>query len=321
MTNKGKTKESLANSKKVRSNFLFKMGTKDLPHSILYNDRSDKAIDIPIKNGRSYNKSNKKALDKIENRLLRKTFDVSGQSVRGGKTGALSRFPQNVGKTFVRFFCPENRIMYDPFAGHNSRMELTYTSNRSYIGVDISHEFMQANYKIQETLEKRMRCALFKNKNTIQLIECNSNEVDLDNEIADFTITSPPYWDLEYYGDEKEQLGNAKTYRAFIHFLYKHVKENHRILKPGSYCVWCINDFTKNKVFYPYHVDIIKLFKEAGFSIYNICIIDLGTPITTAFVKTLIATKRFPKRHEYCIIGKKEGENQQVEEHIQNLIK
>lgn len=317
MSKKGKTIESLENSKKIRSNFLFRLGIKNMPHSILYHDRSDKSIDNIINSGRQFTDNVINVNKNTKDRRMYGSFSVSGRTVRG--KAALSRFPQNIGRFLVKFFCPVNGIVYDPFAGHNSRMQLTYEVDRSYIGVDISHKFMRANYEIQKILEKRKE--LFEIQNSIQLIEGNSNKVDLENEIADFTITSPPYWDLEYYGDESEQLGNAKTYEKFINLLSDHVEENHRILKLGSYCAWFINDFSRNKIFYPYHIDIIELFRSAGFVIHNICVIDLGAPISDAFVRSLINTKRFPKRHEYCIIGKKEGINQQVENHIQNLIK
>ena len=293
---RGKTQESLKNSRQVRANFLFRLGINEVPNSILYHDRSDKAMDLLVTNGRSYGDSSRDMVSRnTPDRYMRETFSISGQMCRG-KGAALSRFPQNIGRLFVKFFCPQNGIVYDPFAGHNSRMQLTSESERNYIGCDISHEFMLANHKIKTILEKKSRLGLFnKNQYTIQLIEGSSNQVNLKDNLADFTLTSPPYWNLEYYGDEPEQLGNAKTYEKFLELLFEHVKENFRILKPGSYCVWFINDFAINKVFYSYHCDIVTLFKQAGFEIHNIYIsLIWDILLLTLLLKQLLNQNVFP---------------------------
>ena len=310
----GKTEESLVYSRKVRSDFLFRMGLQDVPHSILYHDRADLASDVPIAGGRDYGSFS--LVHKTKDRRMRKIFKTSNMSCRAG---GLSRFPQNIGRMLVKFYCPERGTVYDPFAGHNSRMELVHRTGRNYIGVDVSHEFMESNRKIKDGLTKQ-KGLLEHMRGTIRLIEGSSASVPgVPDEWADFTITSPPYWNLEYYGNEPEQLGKAKTYKSFLELLYPHVMENYRILKPGSFCIWCINDFVQDKVFYPYHIDISSLFVRAGFNLHNIYVTDLGQPIVASFLHTLIITKRFPKRHEYCVVGQKPGENPEVETHINQL--
>lgn len=167
--------------------------------------------------------------------------------------------------------------MYDPFAGHNSRMELVFRLNRTYIGVDISRKFMRMNRRVKHMLERERREQLLSSGNCIYLIEGDSANVsDLEDGMADFSITSPPYWDLEYYGDESAQLGKRKTYKDFLNGLQKHVDECFGILKSGAFCVWCVNDFTKGGKFYPFHSDVISLFRNSGFLIHSVYIIDLG---------------------------------------------
>ena len=72
------------------------------------------------------------------------------------------------------------------------------------------------------------------------------------DQTGDFTITSPPYWDIEYYGDEPEQLG-ARGYDGFLTELSAVMRENFRCLKPAAYCIWCVNDFRTYSMFFPYH--------------------------------------------------------------------
>jgi len=182
-------------------------------------------------------------------------------------------------------------------------MQLVYECNRNYIGVDISKEFMKNNREIRDFLLSENN--LIKSDATITLIEGSSSKVNLPSNHADFTITSPPYWDIEYYGDEPEQLGKKQTYDSFLDSLSLHIQENYRILKPGSFCAWFVNDFRKNNIFYPYHSDLIYFFQEVGFEIISIYIVDLGNTFGEIFVQQIEKSKIFPKRHEYCLLFQK----------------
>ena len=201
--------------------------------------------------------------------------------------------------------------VYDPFAGHNSRMELTYSYKRNYIGVDISEKFMAANNEVKEFL---INNTLFgSGAGTIDLIVSDSKSVKgVKTNTADFSMTSPPYWDIEYYGDEAEQLGSVKTYAEFLENLYAVIKEVHRILKPGKFCCWCINDFIKNKIFYAYHIDVYALLVKAGFVPHFIYIVDLQSSLQEVFAAGVIAQKRLPKVHEYALVFKKPAEQMKI---------
>jgi hypothetical protein len=125
------------------------------------------------------------------------------------------------------------------------------------------------------------------------------------NEVAHFTLTSPPYYDLEWYGDEPEQLGKAESYETFLHELGKIAKENYRVLKCGAYCVWFVNDFRAKGRFFLYHVDVLNLLTAAGFAPHDIMIVDFGAPLGSIFLQTTIERRYLPKRHEYGLVVRK----------------
>jgi DNA modification methylase len=301
---------------------------KFIPESILKHDKRDKAIDLSIERGRSYSAVREKRWKRagkkhsydltrkeplmesplINRRLMagRSAMSMSGVSVR---SGALSRFSQNVGRIITNRYAPKGCTVYDPFAGHNSRMQLVWKTGRNYIGVDVSHEFMKANRKIKKMLLYWNKYALIKIKATIKLIEGSSDKVDLPSNSCDFTITSPPYWDIEYYGPEKEQLGMNKNYEGFLKAISKHIKENYRVLKPGAFCCWFVSDFRKCGKFYSYEGHIARVFKDAGFEIFDECIVDLGSSIGQIFAEKILKTKILPKRHEYCLVFRKPEKN------------
>lgn len=309
---RGRNLENLQEGRGVKERFLneFEM----IPHSILLHNRQygRRTLDIVVNDrGGAYEPfkriDRKKVTELTGIHSLAKT-GCELHSIKRNKT--LSAFSQNIGQLIVRFYCPKGGMVYDPFAGHNSRMQLVVETGRSYTGVDVSSEFMEANRKIRNILIKKQENKLIKmNDFTIDLIEGSSHDVDLPDAFADFTITSPPYWDTEYYGNEKEQLGNAKSYVEFLDMLLRHIVENFRLLKPGAFCSWFVNDFRKNGIFYPYHADVYRLLCDAGFDPFTIYIVDLGQPINAAFVRNIIKTKLFPKRHEYCLMVRKPGED------------
>lgn len=299
---KGKNPEALARSRQFRQEIIKKYGC--VPTSILRHDKSIKAIDMLVDSGRDYVSS--AAVYKQKEKLTpsqAKVFKASSQTCRG-KGAALSRFPQEIGRLMLDLYCPERGHVYDPFAGHNSRMQLCFEAGRSYTGVDLSHEFMEANRKVRDILLKKKEQSIIPEDfgDSIRLIEGSSANVNLRSDIFNFTITSPPYWDLEYYGDETEQLGKHKTYNSFLGAIEKHVQENYRVLRPGAFCIWCINDFRKDGKFYSYHSDLINIFNNARFKHFNNYITDLMSSLGECFAKQIFETKILPKRHEYIIV-------------------
>lgn len=306
---KGLTAKALAESRKIKSEFLTEIGSKKVPTSILIHDRSEvisKTTDTSRKKrGGGYAFHYKKNQRKMYAGDYTPGMEKSGLKLQG-RTNTLSAFPQNIGRIITKIYCPENGIIYDAFAGHNSRMELCYKAGMNYIGYDICHEYMIENRKMRKILLKRNRDSLLPTDNWINLVEESSAKVDLPDDYADFSITSPPYWDIEYYGPEERQLGKSKTYEDFINNLYPHVAENYRVLKQGAFCCWFINDFRKNGVFYPYHIDLYGLFIKAGFTPFNTYIVDLGNPVNAAFVQDIINNKILPKKHEYILVFRKD---------------
>jgi DNA modification methylase len=225
----------------------------------------------------------------------------------GARHGGLSRFPQDVGTFLVNFLCPENGIVLDPFAGHNSRCELVWRSGRNYIGFDVSHEFMEANHKIKDMIYAENEASIIKNDAKINLIEIDSRNIMdyASKESADFILTSPPFFDLEYYGPEPEQLGNAKLYTDFLYALQAVFANCFAVLKSGCFAAIEVNDFRSDGVFYAYHADTIDRLRRVGFTIHDIIIVDYGSSFLRAFATDIEAYKIVGKQHSYMIVARK----------------
>ena len=288
--------ESLEESRKIRAMLLQRWGC--IPSSVMKADWSTRVTDL----SKSYMDQRRES--KWHNTPLGNAFDRSGT---GARHGALSRFPQNVCRFAVKFYCPENGTVLDPFMGHNSRFESVWRCGRNYIGFDVCHEFVEMNRKIMLMLQEENNRALEKNDADITLIEADSRDMlrFVKPDTADFCITSPPFWDIEYYGPEAEQLGNAKLYGDFLYSLGTIVKNCFDVLKPGAFIAWELNDFRKDGIFYPYHADGLRLFKDVGFELWDTIIIDYGTGLLQSFALDIEAHRIVSKEHSYLIVGHK----------------
>lgn len=302
-----KTLEDVIKSREEREVVRKTLGC--IPESILLHDKSDQAMDLLVQGDRGYDSTGFGGDN--PNHKHRNLFQLSGA---GARYGALSRFPQNVGRVLLKLYSKEGQTVVDPFAGHNSRMELCYRSKRNYIGCDISKVFMEANFKVREMLLTETADDLFakttekneaKNEATIELHETDSRYMaPVKNSVGDFTITSPPYWCIEDYGDEMGQLGK-NDYNNFLIGLGEVAKQNFRCVRSGSFVVWCVNDFRWEGKFYAYHMHTAQLLRDAGFSQHDCAIIDLGGSFRSVFAARIVHDKILPKRHEYALIFRK----------------
>lgn len=291
---RGKSVDSLLNSRN-RSEELTAMFKGDIPSSVMKVKRDEMSTD-PVLG--SYEESGYQG---HKGTKLHKAFTISG---RGAANGALSIFARNICRTVVLLYSKPGDMIVDPFIGHNSRLEVCIREGRHYHGYDVSKRFLKDDRLIAAKLKEE-----FPNMK-IELLEHTSESMLFTpNCYGDFTVTSPPYWDIEDYGDEPEQLGKrSKTYEQFMGFMSLVAKENYRTLKPGSYAVWYINDFRRDGKFYPYHVDTASILQEAGFIWEDIMIVDLGRAFRESFIAQIVEQKILPKRHEYGIVVRKPQE-------------
>lgn len=299
---KGKGLDAIENSRQsINSVIALFGGVENVPSSIMKGKfaRPDKETDKPVVDRGLYEKSrNGEYLSKDKNlpKSLRRAYHVSGS---GCGSGALSTFPQNIGRSIVLLYSNPGDTIFDPFAGHNSRMDLCVKAGRNYIGCDLSNEFMAFNFQRADKLRGMHP------KQSIELHHCDSRRIPVKDGVGDMTITSPPYYDIEDYGDEPKQLGKAKTYQGFLNGLVKVLRENFRILKAGAFAAWFVNDFRRKGKLHFYHIDVIRLAESVGFVPHDIMIVDLGRGIRDCFPNQIVKSRIVPKRHEYGLIFRK----------------
>ncbi len=299
----GKDQQSLDTSREIRQHLISKWGR--IPKSVWKVDWSVKCIEL-------YTKYSEQ--QKINEEKVGKDFALSGT---GARHGQLSAFPQDILQFLVQFLTPEKLpnnekgyfgnglpTVLDPTCGHNSRLETVWRNNRNYVGWDCSKNHIIMNHEVCAMLMEENERSLQKRKAQIEIVEGDSREMDY-NEQFDFSITSPPFYDLEDYGQEPEQLGRAKTYNDFIYSLRTIFENVYRALKPNSYIAVETNDFRRKGIFHTYHADMIGILKYCGFEMHDMIICDYGQGFLESFLSDIEANKITSKQHSYFAIAKK----------------
>lgn len=235
------------------------------------------------------------AKTKIKHQYVEATW--SGKGIGRGKD-TLSMMPPQLVDFFIKFYAKKGDLYFDPFAGQGVQLQVANLRGIDYIGYDICKDYIDYIESFLPKLKKKSK--------KLEIYHKDSKKIDLPNDSVDFCFTSPPYWDIEEYDNNPEQLGANKTYEEFLDGMYHVAKELFRVFKSNKYCVINVNDFRKGGRFYSYHSDTISLFVKAGWKIHDIWILDsITSGLVKIFAGSMVKNKLAPKIHEYALIFKK----------------
>jgi site-specific DNA-methyltransferase (adenine-specific) len=141
---------------------------------------------------------------------------------------------------------------------------------------------------------------------------------ELGDKSVHLIITSPPYWQLKDYGDEK-QIGFNDSYESYINNLNLVWAECFRVLHDG--CRLCVNigDQFARSVYYgrykviPIHSEIIKFCETVGFDFMGQIIWQKATTMNTTGGGAVMGSFPHPRNgivkldFEYILLFKKQG--------------
>jgi hypothetical protein len=306
-----KLTDAIRKSKGQRKQILAKFGF--IPHSILRISRGKLSASMFIyQHERPERGSVRTSEDncaseetKTRSRALKAAKMLGGtlQKRKGGSSGGYenrlnaSTMPAELVAFFVRYYGEPGGVYLDPFMGQGVQMQVAYLMGLNYAGYDCSEEFF--------AYIEGVRDRIFRTDGPwIQAVCGDSRHPDaITDGIGTVGFTSPPYWDVEYYGDEAAQLGNGQTYEDFLVGMEDVARAWLPKFKPGARFVVNVNDIRRNGRFYPYHADTIALFQRAGWELDDLWVIDgLVGGLPKAFAVRFNLLKVAPKVHEYAIV-------------------
>lgn len=185
-------------------------------------------------------------------------------------------------RKLIRFFTKKNMVVLDPFCGSGTTLVASARESRKGIGIDLSKKYCQMSKKRLKELKLQKD----------QEVVCGDSleKISKIKGKVDYCVTSPPYHNIlrhnggglrdakdkdvrngsrlgvEYYSNDKRDLGNQAQYKDFLRLLKEVMAEVYKKLREKKYCSIIISDFTVNKKETNASGDVIRLMQEIGFS-------------------------------------------------------
>ena len=183
------------------------------------------------------------------------------QRVRGSSE-ATSIFDPVLAEIAVRWFSAPGGIVLDPFAGGSVRGIVASLLGRSYFGIDLRADQIEAN-------KEQLGIA---SKDSPPLWIYGDSEKVLDGAIkesVDLIFSCPPYFDLEVYSNDPDDL-SSMDWPDFLASYYRIIAKASTALRQDRFAVWVIGEVRdKRGIIRGLVPETIKAFKEAGLSYYN----------------------------------------------------
>ena len=213
------------------------------------------------------------------------------------------RFPPTIPRILIQKYSKKGENILDPFLGGGTTLIEAKILGRNGVGID-------TNPKAIEVANRR----LAKVKNNYDVLIKNfvsdARKLFIKDESIDLIITSPPYWNLIKYSEEKNCLANLRSFDDFLYGLKASILEMFRVLKQNKWCCIIIGDSIDGWNFYPLSYKIQRIVEEAGFTIQRI-VIHIQSRTNSFLFGNNKVKKRVLERglfliaHEYIIICKK----------------
>ena len=195
----------------------------------------------------------------------------------------------------ISMFTKEGMTVLDPFNGVGTALIASNNLKRKGVGIDLNKEYCNL-------AEKRLKES---NIESGQKIVCGDSlkEISKIKSKIDYCVTSPPYHNIlknngqglrtkkdgkrngarigvEYYSEDKNDLGNQKSYEDFLNLFGKIMLVVHEKLNDKKYTSIIISDFTVNKKEKCVQGDIVGIMEKIGFEFSGtIILLQVNKPL------------------------------------------
>ncbi|SHK93267.1 DNA methylase [Chitinophaga jiangningensis] len=176
--------------------------------------------------------------------------------------GGASIFDPVLSEILYTWFTPSGGTIVDPFAGGSVRGIVAGMLNYPYYGIDLRADQVEAN---------RRQAASIKMETQPIWYEGDSKNIQsiIPSIQADLIFSCPPYFDLEQYSSDANDLSNMSwdeflsTYRAII-------ADSCKLLKDDRFACFIVGEIRDKKGNYRDFVgETVQAFRDTGLQYYN----------------------------------------------------
>lgn len=178
-------------------------------------------------------------------------------------SSACSDFPSKLARSLYDEFSPKDKKprVLDPCHGWGGRLIGALLADvQSYTGIDPSEYAHKGVSNIRDTFGQ------YSKETSVELIKKPFEDVQLDSEVYDIALTSPPYFDVEKYEGKDTSSERYQNYELWKSGFYRILIENtFNALVKGGYFILQVGSQR-----YPLVEDGEKIAKQAGFIIREV---------------------------------------------------
>jgi DNA modification methylase len=175
----------------------------------------------------------------------------------------VSIFDATLCEKMYEWFIPKNGKILDPFAGGSVRGIVATEMGFEYTGIDLSKEQITAN----KTQSKKPNWIIGDSEKILETI---------DDEMYDFIFTCPPYYDLEIYSDDVNDISNMSV-EEFDKKYYSILNKSAKKLKNNRFFVVVVSEVREQSITGSYKIGkykglvwkTIEACENAGLHFYN----------------------------------------------------
>ena len=176
-----------------------------------------------------------------------------------------SMFNPVVCEVVYKWFTVEKSLVLDPFAGGVVRGAVASMLGHNYIGYDLSEEQVVTNRDKFQSLSQR-----YDIEGSAEWVIDDAESIDSENKF-DLVFSCPPFYNLEKYSDNPQDLSNLPSYPMFLMKYMAIIGKCVKSLKNDSFAVFVVSEVRDKTTgeYYGLVADTIKAFQSAGMKYYN----------------------------------------------------
>lgn len=165
------------------------------------------------------------------------------------------------------FTCPGDVIL-DPFAGGSVRGLIAGILGYKYFGVDLRNVQVLANRDQYLEFVNRYKDILMPEWYI-------GNSLDIKNIVPNIKynliFSCPPYYNLEHYSEDFNDLSNKTTYQDFLHEYQLIIQNCVDLLDNDSFAIFVVANIRDKNTGYYYNLvgDTVRAFESCGCNLYN----------------------------------------------------
>jgi hypothetical protein len=212
-------------------------------------------------------------------------------------TGTYSVFPIPLMEYLIlRYAGPPGTKILDTFCGGPPRAIASSIMGHEYHGVDVRQEQIDENLAILKPLGLE----------NIRYYLDDARYLDSVDGDFDVAITCPPYFNLEVYSDQDDDISSFNSYPEFSGAMLLNALATFERLKEGAFCILVVGNFRdKTKELVDFRGHTVENFRDAGFVFHQDIILSKNFASAAKRAGNSWKGLKLVPRHEHALVFRK----------------